>query len=105
MLPKHIDILGRRFKIILTEDIEVEGNIAGASVDFDHMEIEIDSQQGQRLKMLALLHETAHIGLDVSGIDQRLSRKMVEVICQTMANTYYDFIISFYKSLEKNQKK
>jgi hypothetical protein len=95
MLPKHLDILGRRFKVILTEDIEVEGKVAGASVDFDNMEIEIDKEQGERLQLIALLHETAHIGLDVSGLDQRLSKKMVEAICQTMANTYYDLIKSF----------
>lgn len=98
MLPTHIEILGRRFKVILTEDIEVEGKVAGGAVDFDNMEIEIDREQGERLQLLALLHETAHIGLDVSGLDQRLKRKMVEAICQTMANTYYDLIKSFHKT-------
>lgn len=89
---KSVTILGRRFKIILAQNIKHEDRDAGGLVDFDEMTISLDSDMGSTQREKALLHEIAHIGCDVSGIDQRITPEMVEVICQTMSNTFYDFI-------------
>ena len=92
---KFLTILGRRFYLHFKEGgVIVDGKESGGSVDFTNNEIEIDTTMSEANSIKALLHETCHIGLDVSGIDQTLTKMEVEIICQTMANTYYDFLVS-----------
>jgi uncharacterized ferritin-like protein (DUF455 family) len=93
--PDTIKILGRDFKVVFTdEDISVNGKSAAAFVCFDSKEVQVRDSLTPDTKLIALLHEAAHIGLDVSGLDQVFSDEIVEAICQTMANTYFDFLKS-----------
>ncbi len=94
VFPTHITILGRKFKIIFTTDIMVNDKPAGGAVDFDLMQIEIDEGLSPANKLKTLLHEVTHIGLDVSGIDQTMPDFVVESICQTNGNVFYDFLIA-----------
>jgi hypothetical protein len=92
---KAINILGRRFSLVFKQGgVLVDGKESGGSIDFSSNVIEIDTLMTDTNCIKALLHEVCHIALDVSGIDQTLSKMEVEIICQTMANTYYDFLVS-----------
>jgi hypothetical protein len=92
---KSLTILGRTFALDFKEGgVIVDGKEAGGSIDFTENIIEIDTTMSTANSIKALLHETCHIALDVSGLDQTLTKMEVEVVCQTMANTYYDFLVS-----------
>ena len=92
---KSLTILGRTFQLDFKEGgVIVDGKEAGGSIDFTNNIIEIDTTMSTANSIKALLHEVCHIALDVSGIDQTLTKMEVEIICQIMANTYYDFLVS-----------
>lgn len=92
---KSLTILGRKFDLDFKEGgVIVDGKESGGSIDFSTNVIEIDTTMSTPNCIKALLHETCHIALDVSGLDQTLTKMEVEVVCQTMANTYYDFLVS-----------
>ena len=103
VFPKSILILGRRFEIIFKEEVILDGKVVGATVDFHSMQIHVDPTMTDVNQWKSFFHEVVHIGLDVSGIDQTLSSFAVEVICQTLANTFYDLVMSFND--KKNFKK
>jgi hypothetical protein len=90
-----LNILGRTFSLVFKEGgVLVDGKESGGSIDFSTNVIEIDTTMTEANSIKALLHEVCHVALDVSGIDQTLTKMEVEIICQTMANTYYDFLVS-----------
>lgn len=101
--PSTITVLGREFKLIFQEEVLNGNKPLGGMVDFETMEIFVDSTMTERNQWVALFHEVVHIGCDVSGIDQTLSPFAIEVICQTLGNTFYDLVVSFQKPKRGNK--
>jgi Zn-dependent peptidase ImmA (M78 family) len=67
-LPSSVKIMGETFTIRLSESIEVDGEPAHGSFDYDKHEIEVDANLEPHKAMSTLIHEMAHAWLDASSI-------------------------------------
>lgn len=94
-LPRHIMILGRKFKIELKDDIIVNGKPASGSCDATNRVIEIEKSQSINEQMGLLSHEIGHAGLEIYGLDQRLSDLENEIFCQLIRALIEDYIKAF----------
>ena len=103
--PSKLTILGREFKLIFQDGLVDEGRTLGGMVDFGEMIIYVDSGMTERNQWVALFHECVHVGCDVAGVDQVLNKFAIEVICQTLANTFYDLVMSFQPPKKSKRKK
>jgi flagellar biosynthesis/type III secretory pathway ATPase len=99
-MPKHISILGRKFSLKFTSEarlIEMTGKRAFACVCFETKTISIMETLSPEDQMISIIHEVTHIGHVISGLNQVISNKLQEVLCETNANSIVDLVKSFSK--------
>ena len=93
--PKRVNVLGRPFKILFKETIEVDGKAASGSVCVLSKEIWIEDCLPLEEKIGILAHEMAHAGLVISGLDQTFSDREIEIFCQLQRTLVEDFFKAF----------
>lgn len=81
-IPKHIFILGRKFKIQQHENLTYKGDRILGLCDYDNLTIYLEKKQSAKSKRQTLIHECCHGLLCISGIDQRLSESENEMYSQ-----------------------
>ena len=93
-IPKHVTILGRKFKVKLVNGIQYGDDRAAGLCDFTKKMILLDKHQSDEELFITLSHEIYHIALQVSGLEQCMNNSEVETHCQIFANTVHDLIKS-----------
>jgi hypothetical protein len=96
-LPKSVNVLGRKFKIVIKEEIEADGKVASGSCDSVNKIIEIEKGLPLNEQLGILSHEMAHASLDINGLSETLSAREVEIVCQTCRSVVEDFVKAFHK--------
>lgn len=94
-LPSKITILGRNYRITEVSMQKMQQTTETPSmgaVDWSTRRILIIKDMTNEDKLLTLAHEIVHIGMNTAGLDQVTNRKIQEIICETMANSFMDLI-------------
>lgn len=95
VFPESISILGREFKVVISEEVIHEGKRVGGTCDFHNRVIEISETDYFDEKFITYVHESVHAFLEITGINQRLTEKEEETYCQLIAAFVADILKSF----------
>lgn len=94
-LPKSISILGREFKIKEVDTLIHEGVEALGTCCYSDRLILIHKDQTPTDKFNTLCHELAHTWLIITGADQFMNEREVEVHCQLLSAFVEDIVRGF----------
>lgn len=92
-IPKTVTILGRKFtvKVISKEVIEKEiGTGVMGGMNYTKKSILISNNMSKEDMYITYLHEVCHVGMYVTGLNQVIPSEMQEILCETLANTFFD---------------
>lgn len=102
VLPKSILLLGREIGIVEQDEILFEEEKVDGLYEHSNRRMLIKLDQNDRDKFETIVHEAAHSYQTYLGIDQTLSRREVEAVCQIMTLFVVDILNGF--SPEKMKK-
>ncbi len=89
--PKSIMLLGRKVEIIEAPAV-CEGKSVNGTYDHDLRTITLGPCYNDQEKFELLCHEAAHCHITLTGWDQNLSKREIELLCQLMTNFTVDII-------------
>lgn len=94
-IPKSVTILGRKFtvKVVTKEYIEKEiglGTMGG--MNYTKKLILISNNMSKEDMYITYLHEICHVGMYVVGLNQVIASEIQELLCETLANTFFDSV-------------
>lgn len=89
-MPRHIVILGRKIKIVQGKNLVYQGQECLGLCDYDNSVIYLEKNQSKQSKLDTLSHEAIHFFLTLTGIDQRMTEREVEIYCQCFAALFKD---------------
>lgn len=94
-IPKSVTILGRKFtvKVVSKEYIEKEiGPGVMAGMNYTKKSILVSNNMSREDMYITYLHEICHVGMYVAGLNQVIPSDIQELLCETLANTFYDSV-------------
>lgn len=89
-MPKSITILGRKIKIVEGKNLVYEGNQCLGLCDYDRNIIYLEKNQSPQSKKDTLSHEAIHYFLTLTGIDQKMTDREIEIYCQSFTALFKD---------------
>lgn len=96
-LPKSITILGRKIKIRIVTAKKLQSLTGIGSIgafDGDNLIIYLNNELSNREMQITFFHECSHVFLNTVGLNQVISVKLAEVICESFANGIFDLVNS-----------
>lgn len=94
-IPKSVTILGRKFtvKVVSKEYIEKEiGPGVMGGMNYTKKSILVSNNMSREDMYITYLHEICHVGMYVAGLNQVIPSDIQELLCETLANTFYDSV-------------
>lgn len=105
MTPNTIQLLGREIGIVEQDEILFEEDSVDGLYEHSNRRMLIKSDQSEREKFETIVHEATHSYQTQLGIDQTLTKREVEVVCQIMTMFVVDIITGFNKAPKSKPKK
>lgn len=90
MLPKSINVLGKKYKIKEVEGLAKAG--AFGMIRSHDSEILIDKDENNESKMRTLMHEVGHAALYRNGMAFGMDAAIEEAIVEVMATAHYELM-------------
>ena len=86
MIPKHIEILGHRFKVVVCELPSSDTHYLHGDCDTSRRYIRINASDSPGVQIRTLFHEKLHAILGISGVSNLLSEEVEEAIVVALEN-------------------
>jgi hypothetical protein len=105
-IPQFMTLLGRRIYVCEQNEVIYKGEAVEGLYEHSNKRMLIHENQTHHDKFETIIHESAHSYQTQLGIDQTLSEREVEVVCQIMTMFAVDIIRSFSdkEALKKKRK-
>lgn len=94
-IPNRITVLGRAYKVSLKNDKFLKretGMHVDGSINYGAKNIYIKEDMLQTSKEYTLIHETVHLIMNTTGLDQVILPELQEIICESITSGMHDFM-------------